>query len=337
MKAALVGMGPHGRRVLQALAKLEGVELVGVVDRRQTALAEVPEGVGRHPDLASLFDAGTADLVCIATNGPSHAELAVEAMARGARFLMVEKPMACSLAECDRMRDTALARGARLAVDHPRRYTTVYRWVRQNVLAGRWGEPRAMWIQRPGIGLGCLGTHSFDLARFVTGLEARRVTAWVDEPLGPNPRGEDFVDPGGLVVLEMERGLRAVVAQVEDGSGPMSVELDLTAARLRIDEKSGEVELIERDLSVKKGPDRPAAYQKTLGPEGLTAVRDLEHEIRLLLADLVGGGAIDADIEHGTRSIEILVAAHLSQRAGNQPIALPLSDPEQRKVWLPVT
>jgi len=43
-----------------------------------------------------------------------------------------------------------------------------------------------------------------------------------------------------------------VIAQIEDGAGPMSVEIDLTAARVRIDEKWGEAEVIERDLAVER-------------------------------------------------------------------------------------
>jgi predicted dehydrogenase len=316
--------------VLKALAQA-GIELGGVVDRSEAALADPRVTAPKHQSVESLFATGPIDLVCITTNGPSHAALAIQAMELGAKRVMVEKPMACSPAECDRMRSAAKQHGVRLAVDHPRRYTEAYRWVRERVLSGSWGRPRAIWIQRPGIGLGCLATHSFDLARYLTGREAHRVTAWVDPPLTKNPRGDQFVDPGGLVILEMQDDLRAVIAQIEDGAGPMSVELDLTAARVRVDEQSG-VEVIARDLSVKKGPDKPAAYATETRP----MKRDLTAEIALLLAELAGDGTLDSDGEQGTISIELLVAAHVSHREGNRPVALPLS-PEQREIWLPVT
>ncbi len=192
-------------------------------------------------------------------------------------------------------------------------------------------------MQRPGIGLGCNAVHSFDTVRFLTGRDVRRVTAWVDEPIGKNPRGPDFVDPGGLVVLEMGPDLRAIVAQIEDGAGPTAVEIDLTAARIRLDEQSGAIEIVERDLSVKPGPGRPAAFRRVDAPDGLSAKTDMLVMIEGCLADLLGDGPVGSDGVQGQATVEILVAAYLSHRRGNVPMDVPLSLPADRAEWLPVT
>jgi predicted dehydrogenase len=86
MKTAVIGLGPQGRRILVALAALEGVDVVAVVDRRSEALAapEIPAPALRLTRPAELWDIGAVDLVCLATNGPSHAELAVRALDAGA-------------------------------------------------------------------------------------------------------------------------------------------------------------------------------------------------------------------------------------------------------------
>src|ERR1700687_3046479 len=105
MKAAVIGVGPHGRRIVDVLRALPGVELAAVVDRSEQALAaaELPPDVARYRSDQELWSRGDVALVCVATNGPSHAALSLSAMEAGARYLLVEKPMACSLAECDQI------------------------------------------------------------------------------------------------------------------------------------------------------------------------------------------------------------------------------------------
>ncbi len=336
----MLGLGPQGRRVLGVLAKMNGVAVVAAVDRSPKALAaaaELPACARRFSTPEDLWESGGAELVCVTTNGPSHESLALAALRSGAKFVMVEKPMACSPAECDRMIRAAKSSGARLAINQSRRHDPIYRWLRDKIRSGAWGKPRALWIQRPGIGLGCLATHSFDLARFLTDREVESVTAWVDAPLKANPRGKDFIDPGGLSVLDMGPGLRAVVSQIEDGAGPMSVELDLTAARVRIDDRAGTVEILERDLSPIPGPDRPPTYRLGEFPETLRPRDKISVWIGGLLTELLSDGPMECDALHGRAAVEILTAAHLSSERGHAPVPLPLAGKAEREKWLPVT
>lgn len=339
MKAAVIGVGPHGRRLVEVLRDFDGVELAAVVDRNAQALAEVdlPPGAARYASDAELWARGDVRLVCVATNGPSHAALAEDAMDAGARYLLVAKPMACSVLECDRMMAKASATQTRISVDHTRRYAPVYRWLRERIASGEWGRLRVIWIQRPDIGLGCNATHSFDLVRFLSGRAVQRVTGWIDEPKRTNPRGEQYVDPGGLVVLELDGEVRGVVAQIEDGSGPTSVEIDLTVARVRLDEQSGAIEVRQRDRSVRPGPGRPAVFHDCQPPEGMTSRLSQLTLIRACLADLVSQEPLATDASNGRAAMEVLVAAYLSHRRGNQPVALPLVAPDELELWLPIT
>jgi predicted dehydrogenase len=339
MRAAVIGVGPHGRRIIGMLKRMPAVEIVAIADQREAALdgSDAPPATRRYRDAMSLLAETPADLVCITTNGPSHAPLALAALEHGATRLLVEKPMACSLRECDELAAAALRKGARLAVDQMRRMDTCYRWLRRRIHSGDWGALRQITIQRNGIGLGCLGTHSFDLIRFLADRDVSAVTAWVDQPLGKNPRGESFQDPGGLVVMQLGQQVRAVVVQIEDGSGPMTVEIDLTGARVRIDEKAMAVEIVERDLSVKPGPGRPAAYRTVAPPAEVASRFEMPEQVQLVLEELISDEPLSCGPEHGVASVEILVAAHLSSRRGNIPVALPLNDPEARDTWLPIT
>ena len=186
LKAAVIGAGPHGLRIVGVLQELPGVELVAAVDRRAEALAAapLPEGVARLESSDDLLARGDVDLVCIATNGPSHARLALAAMDAGVRYLMIEKPMACSLAECDAIIARARQTGTRITVDHVRCYAPAYLWLRDQIAAGRWGQLKTVWMQRPGIGLGCNAVHSFAAISMLAGAPVRRVTGWVDPPIG---------------------------------------------------------------------------------------------------------------------------------------------------------
>ncbi len=339
MKAAVIGLGPHGRRIIDCITKIERLELAAVVDQQSEALAyeKVPENAARLKSTDELWQRKDIDVVCIATNGPSHAALAEQAMNAGARYLMVEKPMGCSISECDRILTQARETGTRVAVDHVRRHAPVFLWLQDRIASGDWGEPRAIWIQRPGIGLGCNATHSFDAVRLITGREVRRVVGWVDKPVGRNPRGERFVDPGGMAILELDGGARATVVQIEDGAGPNSIEIDMTAARIRMDERSGQIEVIQRDLSVKPGPGRPPVFLEGEVPEGLSASTPMPVMISGCLEGLISGEPMISDGVHGRSSVEILVATYLSHQRGNVPVALPLNDPEELELWLPVT
>ncbi len=339
MKAAVVGLGPHGRRIVDVLRDFDGLELAAVVDRSETALSsvELPPDVARCRSDEDLWSRGDTPVVCIATNGPSHSALAVKAMDAGARYLLVEKPMACSLAECNQIQEHARATGTRVAVDHGRRHAPIYQWLRERIASGDWGQVRAIWMQRPDIGLGCNGTHSFDTAMYLADAKVERVTGWVDEPIKKNPRGEQFRDPGGLVVMELSGGIRAIVAQIEDGAGPTSLEVDMTGARIRYCEKKGIVEVIQRDLSVTPGPNRPPVFNDVPLPGDIPPKLDMPTMIRGCLADLIADTPLASDARHGRAAVEVLVATYLSHERGNVPVELPLTGSEDIARSLPVT
>lgn len=316
------------------------IDLVAIADRSGDALesTEVTDGVRSYSELDDMLNA-EKDLqaLVVCTNGPSHAPICINAMERGIKRLFVSKPLACSIEDSRRIIEKAQQTGTRIVVDHGLRHDHTYNWIRQKVDDGSYGNLRSVYIQRPGIGLGCLGVHSFDLANVISGKAIERVTAWVDEPIGKNPRGEQFVDPGGLVILEHEGGLRSVISQIEDGSGPMSVELNFQFARMRVDAKYKTLEVVSKDPEFVPGPGRPAPLEKAINPHD----RDVDHNIfdlmKALLSELAGEGPIKASADCGYNSIEVLVAAYASNDNGNRPVSIPVDNEEYRKLSLPIT
>jgi hypothetical protein len=117
----------------------------------------------------------------------------------------------------------------------------------------------------------------------------------------------------------------------------VSLELDLTAARVYVDERSGKIDVIERDLSVIPGPGRPAVFTKVEPPKEAQQYPDMIVSIRRVLEELLGEGEMECSAAHGRAAVEALVASYLSNKQGNAPVALPLKSKEALELWLPVT
>jgi predicted dehydrogenase len=122
IRAAVVGVGHLGRHHARILGGMPGVTFVGAVDtvreRAEAAVANAP-GARAFTDAAELT--GLVDAVVVAVPTVHHLEVAEPLLARGVSCL-VEKPLAVSLAEADRMLDAARRGGAVLATGHSERF-----------------------------------------------------------------------------------------------------------------------------------------------------------------------------------------------------------------------
>jgi predicted dehydrogenase len=114
--AAVVGTGHLGRHHVRLLAAMEGVRCIGAFDSDRERLATVTAAHG-VPALESAAAAGAADAVVVATPTVSHREVAGELLAAGCHVL-VEKPIAATVAEAEELVALAAAAGKVLAVGH---------------------------------------------------------------------------------------------------------------------------------------------------------------------------------------------------------------------------
>jgi predicted dehydrogenase len=315
----VLGLGAMGRRHLRAVALLPELELVAIADRRPESLdaPDVAARVLRGVDPFSVLQASRPDLAIIATHAPSHHALTLAALEAGARRILCEKPMAPSVAEADAMVEAARAHGARLAVNHGRRVEPVYGWAAAQIRSGHWGDQRSVRIACPGIGLGCVGIHYLDLMRMLGGEEMASVTGWIDPERGPNPRGPEFHDPGGVVVAEGRSGARYLHQHIEDGGGPAPVVVETTGARLTVVEDTGEVEWLRRQPGER-------GFRLSPLPEGLAFELDVIKMTAALLRELAGEGPLACGGADGRASLEILAAAYASHGRGHVPVSLPL-------------
>lgn len=120
LRMAVVGVGHLGRHHARLLAAMPGVTLVGVADANAARAAEIAaaSGTTAFTDWRALPD---VDAATVATPTESHLEVAEGLLARGVHVL-VEKPLARSVAEADRAIAAARRHGRVLAVGHTERF-----------------------------------------------------------------------------------------------------------------------------------------------------------------------------------------------------------------------
>src|SRR5215813_9524495 len=121
VRVAVIGVGYLGQHHARLFGSLEGVELVGVVDTNRSRADEITAkygGVsfGNASDLLSVVDA-----VTIAAPTAVHVELAIPFLDAGIATL-VEKPIAPSVADANRLIDAARLGRALLATGHTERF-----------------------------------------------------------------------------------------------------------------------------------------------------------------------------------------------------------------------
>ena len=120
LRGGVIGAGVFGGYHARQYARLPGVMLSAVldVDVDRAAAVAVPLGGRAFTDLAAFLDA--VDVVTVASPASLHAGHALAALAAG-KPVYIEKPIATSVADGERVRAAAAARGLVVACGHQER------------------------------------------------------------------------------------------------------------------------------------------------------------------------------------------------------------------------
>lgn len=138
MKIALAGAGAFGIKHLEALARIDGVEVVSLVGRDLAKTQEVAARFGiRHvaTDLAASLAIKEADAVILCTPTQMHAAQALACMKAG-KHVQVEIPLADSLADAEAVVKLQKDTGLTAMCGHTRRFNPSHQWVRKRIAAG---------------------------------------------------------------------------------------------------------------------------------------------------------------------------------------------------------
>ncbi|HVJ76175.1 MAG TPA: Gfo/Idh/MocA family oxidoreductase [Casimicrobiaceae bacterium] len=138
MKICLAGAGAFGVKHLEALAKIDGVQVTSLVGRTRGATEEVARkfGVGHvTTELDESLARSDVDAVILATPTQMHASQAVACLAAG-KHVQVEIPLADTLKGAEAVHAAQKSAGKVAMVGHTRRFNPSHQWVHKRIRAG---------------------------------------------------------------------------------------------------------------------------------------------------------------------------------------------------------
>jgi phthalate 4,5-cis-dihydrodiol dehydrogenase len=226
LKMGMIGLGQGAAGTLPAMAAMPEIDLVAGADQNPAMRAGFSEHYPASRAYASVTELcrdPQIDAVWIATPNRFHTEHAIEAM-RAGKHVVVEKPMAISLDDADRMVDVARENGVTLLAGHTRSLSIWNRAMRRLALSGDLGALRTIhvatytdWMIRPRTpdeldpnqGGGIVyrqGPHQIDTVRLLGGGLLRSVRGMVGQWMDARPIPGYFT-----AYLEFEDGTPATI------------------------------------------------------------------------------------------------------------------------------
>ena len=148
MRIGLIGYGAWGQQHAGAIARLPGLELAAIATPGQdsrTAAAKAHPQAAMCEDYRDLLAMADVEMVDVVAPNHLHADIAEAALA-ARKHVLLEKPMGISVAECDRLIAAEAASGKCLSVGHELRLSSQWGLVKQEIAAGRIGEPRHVTV-----------------------------------------------------------------------------------------------------------------------------------------------------------------------------------------------
>ena len=138
MKIALAGQGAFGVKHLEAVSRIEGIQVATLAGGNAAQTAEVA-GKFNIPhwttDLAESLAQPGVEAVILATPTQMHAKQAEQCM-RAGKHVMVEIPIADNLADSERLLKVQKETGVIAMGGHTRRFNPSHQWIHKRVQSG---------------------------------------------------------------------------------------------------------------------------------------------------------------------------------------------------------
>jgi predicted dehydrogenase len=219
----LGGVQPHSHAA--SYATVDRTEVVAICelvpalfDRFEQNWGKRWPNVARYTNYREMLEREKLDLISVVTPDHLHADIVVDAANAGVKGIFCEKPIATKLADADRMIETVERTGAKMIVNHSRRWFADYFQAKALLRTGKLGAvarinavmggPRAMLFRN--------GTHLLDLITFFADSEPVWVVSQLDpghENYGPIYAGrggrDPAYDPGATALIKYANGVIA--------------------------------------------------------------------------------------------------------------------------------
>lgn len=331
VRIGIVGSGFMGRTNAETVTKyLHGAELRAITGGTRAAALAADYGVEAAASVEALVERVDIDAVLISTPHAAHCEQAVLA-ARQGKHILLDKPMATSVEECDRILEAVEAAGVNLMIMYGQRFRVCNQEARRLIQEGAIGRVRMIeeMILASG-GLGSLprwqsatanvGTfighavHNIDRIRWLTGLEIATVSALVQRD---SSSGNEV---STMALLSLSGGAMASVWESWDVPAPG---FPHTASAARIVGECGIIELDAYDeLRLATGgkwrvvttqPPIDWQGQGALSPVRMQAYRDQHQEF---IDSILERRRPSVTGQDGRAAVAVAAAAYQSAREG---------------------
>lgn len=345
MKYALIGCGRIAPNHLEAAVNNK-LEIVGICDIVPEHMEILLEKVGmqdanlkRYTDYHEMLQKEKPELVAIATESGEHAKIALDCLEMECN-LIIEKPIALSLEDADKIIAKAEEKGLVVCANHQNRFNKSIQKIRQAVENGelgkmlygtahiRWNRGKDYYTQAPWRGTwaqdgGALMNqciHNIDLLRWMMGDEVTEVCAYTDNLNHDYIEAEDL----GIAIVKFKSGAYGIIEGTTDVY-PKNLEETLYLFGQKGTIKAGgkSVNIIEewilenQEEDAEKIKAENSEMPKNIYGFGHTPLyKDVIHAIETHTQPLV-------DAKAGKRALEMVLAIYKSAAEG-RPVKLPL-------------
>lgn len=345
MKYALIGCGRIAVNHIIA-AMNNGLEIKGLCDVNLTKIESLSDRVGidlsryeHYENYKKMISEIKPELVSIATESGSHAEIALYCIDKGINCI-IEKPMAMSLEDADKIVTLSKEKDVKVSACHQNRFNLAIQELRTAIeserfgklshgsINVRWNRDRNYYGQASWRGTweqdgGCLMNqciHGIDLLRWMMGNDVEEVYGVTRQQFHDYIETEDI----GMAVVKFKNG---AVATIEGTVNVFPKNLEET---LYIFGEKGTVKIggkSTNSIDVWEFDDADENDAKKVGMEEETSnVYGNGHT--LLFADVIDAINSDrkpyVDAVDGRNAVEMILAIYKSQKTGD-PVKLPLA------------
>ncbi len=356
LRTAIIGLGKVAHFHARALASLPNSEFVAVAGRNAERTEAFADGYGvrAYTDVAQMVRDERIDVVTICSPHPAHRENALAALENGAHVL-IEKPLASTLADCDAILDAARDHGVTVGTVCQRRFYSPCRRIREAIDAGKIGRPaighvhmlgwrgpeyyaadawRGTWEGEGGGLLVNQAPHQLDLLLWYMGRAETVYGQWRNVN-HPYIEVEDtavatvtFAGGGVASILLSNSQNPALFCKVQiHGDNGATVGVQTDGGAMFIAGMSEITEAPYTDYWTVAGEEHLQPEFKRLDDEEFGSVDSMYHYHRLQIADFIDAVAEGREPaisgEAGRATVELIEAIYLSTKTG-QPVTLPL-------------
>ena len=343
MKYALIGCGRISPNHLAA-AKENHLEIVGLCDIEEKNIQKSAgqfqlESVPKYLDYKVMLANEQPELVAIATESGKHAQIALDCIEAGCN-LIIEKPIALSLEDADRIMEAARQKGVKVCACHQNRFNKSVGKIREALEQGRFGRLfhatahirwnrgqeyytqapwRGTWEQDGGALMNqCI--HNIDLLRWMMGDEIEEVVGYTDRLSHDFIQAEDL----GMALIKFKNGSYGMIEGTTNVF-PKNLEETLYIFGEKGTIKAGgkSVNIIEEWMFADGLDDSEAVKDEY--SENPPNVYGFGHSplYQDVIEAISNNRAPYVDAQAGRRALELVLAIYKSAQSG-QPVKLPM-------------